>query len=120
MTFCISRFQAEAMATRAAARTRGEAPAMVNLLTALPSTGSSINSINNSINSGRYSLIPFYSDKIILIVEYSQQWQQQQWQQHHQQHPPPNAAAPQGAGGWNQNSSDASQVKLSGFIYPTA
>merc|ERR1719293_505834 len=35
-----------------------------------------------------------------------QQWQQQQWQQHHQQHPPPNAA-PQGAGGWNQNSSDA-------------
>merc|ERR1712241_1415765 len=43
---------AEVMATRAAARTRGEAPAMVNLLTALPSTGSSISSINNSINSG--------------------------------------------------------------------
>merc|ERR1712241_71896 len=43
---------AEATATRAAARTRGEAPAMVNLLTALPSTGSSISSINNSINSG--------------------------------------------------------------------
>merc|ERR550517_802363 len=37
-----------------------------------------------------------------------QQWQQQHWQQH-QQHPPPNAAAPQGAGSWNQNSSDASQ-----------
>merc|ERR1712223_2264130 len=41
--------------------------------------------------------------------QYQQQYQQwQQWQQHHQQHPPPNAA-PQGAGGWNQNSSDASQ-----------
>ena len=104
------------MATRAAARTRGEAPAMVNLLTALLSIGSSISSINNSINSGRYSLIPSLSDKTVLIDEYSQQWQQQQWQQHHQQHPPPNAA-PQGAGGWNQNSSDASQVKLSGSIY---
>ena len=105
------------MATRAAARTRGEAPAMVNLLTALLSIGSSISSINNSINSGRYSLIPSLSDKTILIDEYSQQWQQQQWQQHHQQHPPPNAA-PQGAGGWNQNSSDASQVKSSGSNYP--
>jgi len=43
-----------------------------------------------------------------------QQFQQmyQQWQQWQQQHPPPNAAAGQGAGGWNQNSYDASQEEL--------
>ena len=37
-------------------------------------------------------------------IKYSQQWQQQ--------HPPPNAAAGKGAGGWNQNSCDASQEEL--------